>query len=125
MGRLTGIPFFLSSAAYQEEKDDVRTLRRAREGKDLPVDDDDDALEENDQGNVKGLQVAIAQRMHRQSEGHILRRTVESLDWKGNTLVPLPPCETIHGYLDLTERELKIITANGQSLKDRSVVEPN
>lgn len=123
MGRLTGIPFFLTSAAYEEEKEDTRTLRRAREGKSLSA--DDDAVEENVQGRVKVLQVAIAQRMHRQSEGQILRRTAESLDWEGNTLVPLPPCETIHAYLDLTPRELKIITANGQSLKERSVVEPN
>ncbi|KAF8153559.1 hypothetical protein BJ912DRAFT_868663 [Pholiota molesta] len=114
MGRLTGIPHFLSDDAWEEEKEDTRSLRRAREGKEPSADND----EENDQDQVKLCQIAIAERMNRQSKGHVLRRTLNSLNWEGHPLVPLPPCETIHAYLDLTPRELKIITANGQSLKE-------
>ncbi|KAF8951749.1 P-loop containing nucleoside triphosphate hydrolase protein, partial [Flammula alnicola] len=114
MGRLTGIPYFLTEAAFHDEKEDMRNLRRAR--KDLP--DDYDPLEENDEDPIKLCQVVIAQRMQQQSQGHILRRTIDSKNWKGKALVPLPPCTTIYGYLDLTAREVTIITANGQSLKD-------
>ncbi|KAF9470036.1 hypothetical protein BDN70DRAFT_902436, partial [Pholiota conissans] len=114
MGRLTGIAHFLTLAAYEEEKEDIRTLRRAR--KEIP--DDYDPLDENDQDPIKLCQVIIAQRMQRQTSGHVLRRTIDSKNWRGKALVPLPPCETIYCYLDLTPRELTIITANGQSLKE-------
>lgn len=116
MGRLTGIPHFLDDEAWEEEKEDTRAVRRAREGKDLP--NPNVPLEEDNRDPVKACQIAIAQRMNRQSQGHVLRRTVKSLNWIGQALVPLPPCETIHAYLDLTPRELKIITANGQALKE-------
>lgn len=115
MGRLTGISHFFEPAAWEEEKDDMRALRRAR--KEIPV--DYNPLEENDQDPIKLCQVVIAQRMQSQSQGHILRRTAESLNWKGKALIELPECVTVYGYLDLTPRELKIITANGQSLKER------
>lgn len=115
MGRLTGIPHFLHEGAWEEEKEDMRSLRRAR--KELP--DDYDPLEENEQDPIKLCQVVIAQRMQQQSQGHILRRTLDSLNWKGKPLVRLPKCKTAYAYLDLTPRELKIITASGQSLKER------
>lgn len=119
MGRLTGIPHFLSPAAYEEEKEDTRLLRRVK--KDRP--DDFDPMQENDQDPIKLCQVVIAQRMQQQPQGHILRRKVGSKDWEGAVLVPLPPCETIYAYLDLTPRELKIITKNGQTLKERYVIQ--
>lgn len=115
MGRLTGIAHFLSAEAYEEEKDDNRSLRRAR--KELP--DDYDPLKENDHDPIKLYQVTVARRMQRQFQGHILRRTIDSKNWLGKALVPLPPCNTIYANLNLTPRELRIITANGQALKER------
>lgn len=117
MGRLTGIHHFLSEEAYEEEKEDLRSLRRARS--ELPK--DYNPLEENDQDPIKLCQVIIAQRMQRQFEGHILRRTTESKNWMGEALVPLPPCDTVYANLDLTPRELRVITLNGQALKERYV----
>ena len=115
MGRLTGISHFLTEYAWQEEKEDMRALRRAR--KESP--DDHDPLEDNDEHPVKQCQLKIAERMKKQSAGHLLRRTVDSKDWKGNPLVTLPPCKIIHVTLDLTPRELEIITSNGQALKEK------
>lgn len=117
MGRLTGIPHFLTEYAWEEEKEDGRALRRAR--KEVPA--DHDPLEDNEHDPVKLCQVTIAQRMQRQSAGHLLRRTVSSKDWQGNPLVALPECKIIHVTLDLTPRELEIITSNGQALKEKCV----
>lgn len=115
ISRLTGIPHFFTEVAWEEEKDDMRALRRARKA--LPA--DYNPLEENDQDPIKLCQVVIAQRMQLQSHGHVIRRTTESLNWQGKPLISLPECTTVHAYLDLTPRELKIITANGQSLQER------
>lgn len=117
MGRLTGIPHFLTEYAWEEEKEDSRVLRRAR--KELP--DDYDPMEENEDDPVKACQVSVAQRMQKQCAGHLLRRAVTSKDWKGNSLVALPPCKIIHATLDLTPRELNIITSNGQALQEKFV----
>lgn len=57
MGRLTGIPYFFTPEAWEEEKEDVRDLRQARkqlpEGYD-PLNDDD-----SDSDLVKLKQVEI------------------------------------------------------------------
>ncbi|KAF9472811.1 hypothetical protein BDN70DRAFT_818118 [Pholiota conissans] len=120
MGRLTGISHFFTRTAYEEEKEDIRALRRARkEMQDIADATDADAEGDTEQEDlVKSLQIKIAQRMQRQSEGHILRRTTASRNDMGTELVPLPPCETHYVYLDLTKRELAIITANGENLEE-------
>lgn len=117
MGRMTGILHFLTQYAWEEEKEDTRALRRAR--KEAP--DNYDPLEDSDDDPVKACQVAIAQRMQKQTAGHLLCRTVNSKDWQGNPLVSLPPCKIVHVTLDLTPRELEIITSSGQALKEKSV----
>ncbi|KAF9470773.1 hypothetical protein BDN70DRAFT_939435 [Pholiota conissans] len=114
MGRLTGLECFSNTAAYHEEKEDLRELRRARK----EMQDLGDTADDNEQDFVKLCQIKIAQRMQHQSAGHIIRRTTASLNYKGEELVPLPPCETVYVYLDLTKRELKIITAIGQNLEE-------
>lgn len=117
MGRLTGIPYFFTPEAWEEEKQDVRDLRQAR--KELPEEYDPLNDDDSDHDLVKLKQVEIARRMYGQSEGHVIRRTRNSLDWKGSPLIPLPPLKTEYAYLDLTERELRIITANGNSLQEK------
>ncbi|KJA20680.1 hypothetical protein HYPSUDRAFT_203649 [Hypholoma sublateritium FD-334 SS-4] len=116
MGRLAGIPHFFTLEAWNEEKEDARELRLAR--KELP--DDDNPLNDDDSERdvVKLKQVEIARRMHERSKGHVIRRTRDSLNWKGIRLIPLPPLRTEYVYLDLTERELQIITDHGKSLQE-------
>lgn len=117
MGRLTGLPHFFTSDAYEEEKEDIRTLRRARK----EMQDEAYMSDDNEEDLVKFHQIEIAQRMQRQSQGHTLRRTTASLNFNGEELVALPPCETTYAYLNLTERELQIITANGEALEETYV----
>ncbi|KJA17089.1 hypothetical protein HYPSUDRAFT_206460 [Hypholoma sublateritium FD-334 SS-4] len=117
MGRLTGIPHFFTHEAWNEEKEDARELRLAR--KELP--DGYDPLKDDDSERdvVKLKQVEIARRMYANSEGHVIRRTRNSLDYKGVPLIPLPLLTTEYVYLDLTERELGIITDHGSSLQEK------
>lgn len=117
MGRLTGIAHFLSEYGLEEEKEDTRALRRARKESPGGSDPQDD----NEDDPVRTCQLAIAQRMQRQTAKHLLRRTVNSKDWQGKPLVALPPCKIIHVTLDLTPRELEIITSNGEALKETCV----
>lgn len=120
MGRLTGIQHFFTQDAWNEEKEDARQLRLAR--RELP--DSYDPLKDDDSERdvVKLKQVEIARRLHETSKGHVIRRTRDSLDWKGTHLIPLPPLRTEYVYLDLTERELRIITDHGSSLQEKYAV---
>ena len=120
MGRLTGIPHFFTHEAWNEEKEDTRELRQAR--KELPENYDPLHDDDSERDLVKLKQVEIARRMHAKSEGHVIRRTRESLDYKGVPLIPLPPLTTEYVYLNLTERELAIITEHGSSLREKYVV---
>ena len=117
MGRLIGLSFFFTHEAWNEEKEDTRVLRLAR--KELPDSIDPLQDEDSERDIVKLKQVEIARRMNDQSAGHVIRRTRDSLDYKGIRLVPLPPLTTEYVYLDLTERELRIITDNGSSLREK------
>ena len=118
MGRLTGIEHFFSRAAYEEEKQDTRDLRPAR--KELP--EGSEEINE-DRNAVKLKQVEIARRMFNYSKGHLIFRTKASLNWKGDPLITLPPLRTEYVYLDLTERELKVIAANGKLLQEKLVID--
>jgi len=112
MGRLLGLPYFLSEEALAEQKADAATIRRTR------VD-----LDDSTEGNLaKDLQMVIAQRMQVRFDGHILRRTVESLDWKKEPLVSLPPYEDIMIVVKPTAREMEIISELADGVKERYVV---
>lgn len=115
MGRLTGLQYFFTAEAYEEEKEDIRVVRRARR----EMQDTADAEDDNEQEDlVKQSQLQIALRMQRQSKGHILRRTTASKSYRGGELVPLPPCTSIYAYLELTPRELAIIASNAQEMEE-------
>jgi hypothetical protein len=133
MGRLCGIAHFLSQAAYAEEKQDAADLRRAKaevletaedaeaelelpnEGYDDDNDNDDRAAMENP---LRLCQVAISVRHQSQFKGRIIRRTINSRDYKGTPILPLPECETILGVVELTEREKKIITVLSDDIRE-------
>jgi hypothetical protein len=117
MGRLTGVGHFFSEDAHLEEKNDAMNLRKAR--KEQFQDDYDDHGNENDDDDpIKLCQYSIAQRMQGQFQGRIIRRTIDSKDWQGQSLLKLPPYKSIHAILDLTERETALIAAKAEEVKD-------
>ena len=122
MGRLTGVPHFFSEEAHREEKGDAMNLRKAR--KEQVVDDDSDnenGNERDDDDPMKLCQYSIAQRMQGQFQGRVIRRTVESKDWQGQSLLKIPPYKSVHAILDLTERETALIAAKAEEVKDSLV----
>lgn len=116
MGRLTGVAHFFTEDAHQEEKNDAMDLRKARKEQMLDDYDENDNL--NDGEPVKLCQYSIAQRMQGQFEGRVIRRTIDSKDWRGESLLKLPPYKSIHAILDLTERETALIEAKAEKVKD-------
>jgi TATA-binding protein-associated factor len=106
MGRLVGVPHFFTEAAFMEERDDGTAMRRAKK-----MDDDGHSL--------KVTQVEAVRRMHMHFAGFLLRRTTDSLNWKGLTLLDLPRHEDIVGVLELTQRERDIIDQRAQAAKER------
>jgi TATA-binding protein-associated factor len=114
MGRLTGVPHFFTEDAHQEEKNDAANLRRAKK----ELSDDYDPINDDDDDPIKLCQVSIAQRMQAQFQGRIIRRTIDSKDWEGRLLLNLPPYKAIHVILNLTEREMAVISAKAEAVKD-------
>jgi TATA-binding protein-associated factor len=106
MARLVGVPHFFTEQSYLEEKEDAAAIRRAKK-----LDDDGQS--------VRSLQVLSVRRMQKQFLGSILRRTTDSKNWNGQTLLDLPPHEDIMGVLTLTERETQIINERAEAAKAR------
>ncbi|TFK60185.1 hypothetical protein BDN72DRAFT_779739 [Pluteus cervinus] len=97
MGRLVGIPHFLSELALTEEKADANKIRSVKgngQDDDKPV---RDCLEE------------ISARMNNQFGNHIIRRGASSKDWEGKPLISLPPCRSIQVNLQLSQWESDIM----------------
>lgn len=123
MGRLTGVAHFFTEDAHQEEKNDAANLRKARreqaQDEDDEVNKDHDCDNYNDNDNpTKLCQNAIAQRMQAQFQGCVIRRTIDSRDWMGRSLLNIPPYKAIHAILDLTEREMAVIAKKAEEVKD-------
>ncbi|RDB15031.1 Protein CHROMATIN REMODELING 5 [Hypsizygus marmoreus] len=106
MGRLLGLPHFHSEDALSEEKADSSSLRRAKDGG------------SEDSAEMRERQVMIAQRMQQQFEGRILRRTVNSLNWKKEPLITLPPYTETMVVVKPTPREMEIITELADRVKE-------
>jgi hypothetical protein len=107
MGRLVGVEFFFSQQALDEEKADMKGLRRAK----ASLGEDDDPLVEQDGDDpIRDAQAAIALRIQGQFEQRILRRTTESKDWSGEQLLQLPKLHEHIVLLSLQpfERELHL-----------------
>jgi hypothetical protein len=109
MARLIGIPHFRTEASWVEEKDDNSSFRKARK-------------QDDDGQSLRLAQITAVTRMQRQFSGHILRRTANSMNWKGEALVMLPPLKHIVGILTLTPREHGIIQDRAESARARCVV---
>lgn len=106
MGRLVGIPHFFTMQAMEEERNDQAELRRSK----ALLDDDHDPLDadQNEDDPVRETQVTIARRMHEQFAQRIIRRTADSTNWEGGTLISLPPCHDHIVVLHLQQSELEI-----------------
>jgi hypothetical protein len=106
LGRLIGIPYFLTEASFTDEKNDMNRFRRARN-----LDDDGIAL--------RLAQVEAVRRVRQYFDGHMIRRTTESTDWEAKKLIDLPPHKEIIGVLALTERETNIIQDRAEAARAR------
>jgi hypothetical protein len=89
MGRLTGVRYFSTQEAYDEEKMDIAEIRRAKAS--LGDDYDPLEIEHVEEDPIRDVQVAISQRIQGQFDRRVLRRIIESVDWEGKKLVELPP----------------------------------
>lgn len=108
MARLAGVPHFRTEASWNEEKDDLALLRRAKKMDDNGV-------------SLRKAQIESVLRMKNQFKGYILRRTTDSLTWDNQTILNLPPHKDILGVLTLTAREKAIIEERARAAKERYV----
>jgi TATA-binding protein-associated factor len=106
MGRLIGVPYFLTDESVVQEAEDKAAVRKAKAM-------EDDGL------SLKVTQIELVRRMQSHFVGCILRRTHESVTWDGKPLLDLPPCLDINGILTLTQREMKILNERAEAAKAR------
>ncbi|KAG6852776.1 hypothetical protein C0991_009199 [Blastosporella zonata] len=92
MFRLAGVPHFFTEDCWIEEKEDLTAQRRAKK-----LDDDGETL------LAENLRIVL--RLQNHGQHHFLRRTTESKDWRGETLVAIPPYREIIGIINLSEKE--------------------
>ena|SRR5688572_23780879 len=118
MGRLLHLTHFLSKEALGEEKDDENRIRQAR--KELPEGYSPiDTKPEDDP--ILQAQLSIVNRLRGHFKGLILRRTIQSKDFEGRTLIDLPPCHSVYLVLTLTKDEMDVIRKRNEEIKDRFV----
>lgn len=115
MGRLIGIPYFLSPEAHDDEKADAAALRKAK--KEVSEMDDDESPSEN--SLIRRIHINASLRMQKQFQGRIVRRTTQSVDWRGKNLLDLPPIIRIKAIVKLTDREMKIINKLAEAAKEK------
>lgn len=106
IGRLIGVPHFLTAQSVEEQKEDAAAYRRAKK-----LDNSGQAL--------KTAEILAVRRMQAQFSGCMLRRTTDSVDWKGDGLLSLPPHKAIVGVLELTAREVDIIKKRAEDARSR------
>jgi hypothetical protein len=109
MARLVGVPHFLTEESWIEEKEDNTLCRKAKK-----LDDDGQSL--------KLAQIQTVLRMQQQFHGHIIWRTANSTNWRGEPLIKLPPLIHIVGILSLTERESNIIKEQAETARAGYVI---
>ncbi|KAF5366181.1 hypothetical protein D9758_005658 [Tetrapyrgos nigripes] len=104
LGRLVGIPHFFSDAALEEMKTDASDVRKAKKF------DDDGAI-------LHRVLVKAVRQIQRDYGKCLLRRTTDSKNHLGQTLLDLPPHKDIMGNVELTDREKKIINRLAEEAK--------
>ena len=103
MGRLIGAPYFMTPEAVQTEKDEYAEIRKLKKrlGPDYNPFDPEDP--------VRLRSAIIAREKQPFFKGHILRRTLDSVDNEGRRLIDIPPFKTIIVTLTLQDREMEIL----------------
>ncbi|KAG5649443.1 hypothetical protein H0H81_003855 [Sphagnurus paluster] len=99
MGRLIGIPHFLSEDALHEERADTTAIRKA---KGFEVDDGEGE-------ELRQVQSEMALHMQKKFQGRIISRKSSSKDWKGEALITLPGYDDVLLVVNPTAREMEII----------------
>ncbi|KAG7093167.1 hypothetical protein E1B28_006856 [Marasmius oreades] len=113
LARLVGVPHFFTEDSLDQGRQDASDLSRAKK-------QDSKATEEEVLSGLLALpkvQVEVVRRMQTQVKPNILRRTTDTRNWAGNSLLNLPPHRDIIGVLNLTARELKIIEERAEASK--------
>ncbi|PPR01683.1 hypothetical protein CVT26_013098, partial [Gymnopilus dilepis] len=100
MGRLVGVPYFKTAEALQVDKADLAEIKKAQRS----LGPDHDPLSSGDDPQ-KQVSSRIAQGKRKYFEGHILRRTLDSVDNEKKRLIDIPPYKTIVVPLKLLEKE--------------------
>ncbi|THU90177.1 hypothetical protein K435DRAFT_864524 [Dendrothele bispora CBS 962.96] len=108
LGRLLGIPYFVSQQSVEDAKDDAALLRQAKKK-------DDDGHE------IRCVQIESVQNLQTHFSSHILRRTIDSRNWRGKSLLDLPPHKEIITVVDLTDRERCILDKQAEIVKETIV----
>ncbi|KAG6848956.1 hypothetical protein H0H93_012463 [Arthromyces matolae] len=110
MLRLGGVGYFVTEDSHQDEKSDASELRRAKK-----LDDDGEAVLE--------CQLSVIERLRDYAYGNFIRRSTQSLDYKGRNLILLPGVVTIIGLLKLMEREEAGLMSKYEAVSASVVVE--
>ncbi|KAF5309269.1 hypothetical protein D9611_015099 [Ephemerocybe angulata] len=111
MGRIAGIPYFFSEEMIEQDRQYAADLRRSKsEKKDYQGSEDDCPL--------RRCQEEISSRTYAKFDGFVIRRTSESKGRNGCPLVDLPKLDIIHGFIQLTERELDILESRTEESLD-------
>ncbi|KAF8889787.1 P-loop containing nucleoside triphosphate hydrolase protein [Infundibulicybe gibba] len=117
IGRIIGVPDFLDDQSFEDEKNDMRAQRRAKQNV-TAVKDEPEEEQEEAANALRLTHLSAIARMHKTFANHMIRRTTNSKDHMGRPLVTLPPCVDIHAVLKLTDREMNIILDLDQNAKD-------
>jgi hypothetical protein len=95
LGRILGIPAFITRDAVELEKEGLRDILNNKKRK--------------DQDGIQLAQNKLVNQLRRLFDGQVLRRMATSVNWKGEELLPLPPYEHITGIVKLRKKEMKLI----------------
>ncbi|KAL0057974.1 hypothetical protein AAF712_015368 [Marasmius tenuissimus] len=107
LGRLMGLPYFMSKEGLQEANSDASTLFKSRP-----------SSQDTDRDDFMRLQVTITRKYQAHMIGNMLRRTAKTLDYRGQQLLPdLPPKMKIPLIVTQTEREQEATAAVARNAK--------
>ncbi|KAJ8690094.1 hypothetical protein PTI98_012931 [Pleurotus ostreatus] len=107
MGRLINVPWFATDEAYQQERDDMKTIRRLSATKNRPADQD----------GLQEARVQISTRIKNRFKGRILCRSPGTIGQDGKPLVNLPQKRRITLEIEPTPREKVIFEKNANTTR--------
>lgn len=107
MGRLINVPWFATDEAYQQERDDMKTIRRLSATKNRPADQD----------GLQEARVQISTRIKNRFKGRMLCRSPGTIGQDGKPLVNLPQKRRITLEIEPTPREKVIFEKNANTTR--------